>query len=114
MPYFLHQWRYKDPQIKAMVDRPQDRAETVKRTVERFNGKLHRFYFAFGDYDGVAIAEFPDNKSSAACLMTIVGAGGLESVKTTVLLTTQEASEAMELAHDSIGEYELPSGRSGL
>jgi uncharacterized protein with GYD domain len=114
MPYFMHQWRYKDPQFRAMVDKPQDRAETVKRTVEAFDGKLHRFYFAFGDYDGIAIAEFPDNKCSAACLMTIVGGGGLESVKTTVLLTTEEASEAMELAHDKISGYEPPSGPSGL
>ena len=38
MPFFLHQWLYKDPAIRAMVTQPQDREEIVRLVV---HGTLH-------------------------------------------------------------------------
>jgi uncharacterized protein with GYD domain len=110
MPFFMHQWTYKDPEVKAMVQRPQDRAETVRDAIEVFGGKLHSFFFCFGDYDGMCITEFPDNKTALASLMSIVGSGGLSTIKTTVLVTQEEAKAAMMLAHDLVAPYTPPSG----
>ena len=111
MPFFMHQWTYKDAQVKAMVQRPQDRAETVRDAVEVFGGKLHSFFFCFGDYDGMCITEFPDNKTALASLMSIIGPGGLSALRTTVLVTQEEAKAAMMLAHDLVVSYTPPSGR---
>ncbi len=98
MPHYLLQWTYKEAQMKAMIGKPHDRAKHAAKAIEPFNGKLHAFYFAFGKYDGVAIAEFPDNESAAASLLLIAGAGAVERLNTTVLMTSAEAEQAMKKA----------------
>ena len=108
MPFFMHQWTYKDSQVRAMVTHPQDRAETVRFAVEAFGGRLHSFFFCFGNYDGVCITEFPDIKTALASLMSIIGAGGLAGLKTTVLITQEEARTAMGLAHEVVSPYAPP------
>ena len=110
MPFFMHQWNYKDNQVLAMVSNPQNRSEVVRLATEAFGGKLHQFFFAFGQYDGVAITEFPDNETATACLMSIMGQGGVVDIVTTVLMTTEEAQSAMKKAHDVLSPYKTPSG----
>ncbi len=110
MPFFMHQWKYKDPEVRAMVTHPQDRADIVRDAIEAFRGKLHNFFFCFGDYDGMCITEFPDNKTALASLVSIVGSAGLSSIKTTVLIRQEEAKAAMMLAHDVVAPYTPPSG----
>src|SRR3954463_14642889 len=81
MTYFLVQFTYKDDQIKALLAEPQDRAAAVGQAVAAFEGKLHHFFFAYGEYDGVALMEFPDLDSANACLLTIIAGGGVASFK---------------------------------
>jgi uncharacterized protein with GYD domain len=75
------------------------RAAAVRATVEGLGGTLESFYYAFGDYDVVGIADMPDNISAAAFAAT-VAAAGVGSVRTTVLLTPDEidavAAKAVE------------------
>lgn len=54
--------QYKHPAIKAMVDTPQDRPAELRKAIEAFGGRLHQFFFAFGEYDGVSIVEFPQQR----------------------------------------------------
>lgn len=110
MPFYLFQWRYKDPAIQAMVDVAQDRPTEVRKVVGAFGGRLHSFFFAFGEYDGVGIVEFPDNESCAACSLVLSGAGGNARLKTTVLLTADEAEESMRLARSASHGYRSPVG----
>ena len=109
MPFFLHQWTYKDQQVRAMVTHPQDREDIVRVAVVAFGGKLHSFFFSFGDYDGMCITEFPDNKTALASLMSIIGSAGLSALKTTPLITQEEAKTAMKLANDMVAPYKPPS-----
>jgi uncharacterized protein with GYD domain len=112
MPFFMHQWTYKDLQVRAMVTHPQDRAETVRVAIEAFGGSLHSFFFCFGDYDGMCITDFPDSKTALASLMSIVGAAGLSALKTTVLVTQDEAKAAMQLAHRVLTPYAPPDAET--
>lgn len=109
MPIYLHQWRYKDTEVKAMVLRPQDREEVVRIAVEAFEGKLHAFYLCFGRYDGLSITEFPDNETALACLMSIVGQGGASALATTTLISADEAKHAMHKAGALLDAYQTPS-----
>ena len=102
MPYYLHQWHYKDPAIHAMVMKPQKREDVVRLAIEAYGGTLHTFFLAFGEFDGVAIAEFDNQITAMACMMSIVGQGGLRALKTTPLLTTEEGMKAMELANEML------------
>ena len=95
MPFYLYQWQYEDPAIKAMMETPQDRPAELRKAVEAFGGDLHQFFFAFGEYDGVSIVEFPNNESCAACAVTLTGAGANTALRTTVLLTASEGQAAM-------------------
>lgn len=96
MPCYLHQWKYKDAQIKKMVQDVEDlnREEVIRSATAAFNGRLLAFYFCFGEFDGVAISEFPDEKSALACAMSIYGQGRLLDVRTTPLFTMNEGIEA--------------------
>lgn len=98
MPFYLVQASYSSQATAAMIKNPQDRAAAVKPMIEQMGGKLHGLWLAFGEYDVVAIAELPDNVSAAALSMAIGASGALGSYRTTPLITTGEAMEAMKKA----------------
>jgi uncharacterized protein with GYD domain len=101
MAHFLVRWRFNESSAKALVANPQDRTGTARTLVEAFGGKLHHYYFAFGDYDGVGICEFPDNTAAAACSMAASATGAFARFETTALLTGKEAEAAMKRAHET-------------
>jgi uncharacterized protein with GYD domain len=110
MPYYLFQWRYKDPSFKAMMETQQDRQAELRKAVEAFGGRVHQFFFAFGEFDGVSIVEFPNNESCAACAVTLSGAGANTTLQTTVLLTASEGQAAMFRANSASHGYRSPVG----
>ena len=66
--------------------------------IEQVGGALHGFWYGFGEYDGYAILEAPDNVSMAGAALAITAGGALASVETTVLMTVEETIEALEKA----------------
>ena len=110
MSFYLFQWQYKDPAIKAMVEMPQDRPAELRKAVEAFHGRVHQFFFAFGEYDGISIVEFPNNESCAACVVTLIAGGGATTLRTTVLLTASEGQAAMLRASSVSHGYRPPVG----
>ena len=108
MPLYMFQASYTTQGISDLVKTPQDRAAAVRPIIERMGGKLENLYFAFGDFDVVAIAELPDNVSMSALAMAVGASGALGSFKTTVLIPMDEAVEAMRKA-GTVG-YRPPGG----
>jgi len=98
MPHYMVQAAYTPESWAAQVKNPQDRAEALRPIIERLGGKLLSMYLAFGEYDVVGLAEMPDNVSSAAFSMAASASGGVRAMKTTPLMTLQEAVEAMRKA----------------
>jgi len=100
MPLYLHQWRYKDEPIRQMLENktPRDRADVVRTAVEAFGGTLHAFYYAFGEFDGVAISEFKDESTALGCVMLIYGQGRIQLVRTTTLFSQDATFEALAKA----------------
>ena len=66
MPFYLYQMAYAHGATKALVEHPQNREEAAKSRIESLGGKLTAYFFAFGEYDVIAIAEFPDNITAGA------------------------------------------------
>jgi uncharacterized protein with GYD domain len=112
MAYYLFRWTYKDLAIKALHQTPQDRPAQLRKAVEAFRGRLHQFFYALGEYDGIAIVEFPDNESCVACSLTLSGSGGNTTLTTTVLLTADEGYRAMQKANATASGYQAPVGYS--
>ena len=98
MPFYLVQASYSTQATGAMIRSPQDRAAAVRPVIERMGGKLHGLWLSFGEYDAIVIAEMPDNVSAAAVAMAVGSSGGVSAYRTTPLLTTAEAMEAMKKA----------------
>jgi uncharacterized protein with GYD domain len=103
---------YKDPAIQAMIETPQDRSEELRKAIEAFGGRMHQFFFAFGEYDGLSIVEFPNNESCAACAVMLTGAGANTSLQTTALLIANEGEAAMLRAGSVHSGYRPPVGYS--
>jgi uncharacterized protein with GYD domain len=106
MGRYLIQAAYTPEAWAAMVANPQDRSTPVREMVERVGGTLHSFYLTFGDYDVVAIVEFPDDVTAAAVSIAASAGGALRGIKTTTLLAAPEVLQALERAR-GVG-YEPP------
>ena len=110
MSHYMIRWQFNNSAAKAMVSTPQDRTGPATTLIEGFGGKLHSYFFAFGEYDGLAICEFPDNTAAAACSMTAASTGAFTRFETMSLLTAKEAQAAMQRAHDTKTGYKPPLG----
>ena len=108
MARYLIQASYNRQGISDLVQNPQNRLEAIRPVVERLGGTVVSFDFALGDYDVVAIMEAPDNVSAAALAMAVGSGGALRDYKTTVLLSMEEAMEAMRKAGGA--GYRPPGG----
>ena len=108
MAYFLVQFSYASRSIKSQVDRPEvDHAGQASAMVASLGGKLLGYWYSFGDFDGVALIEGPDNSVAAAIAMAIGGTGEVSKLQTNVLLTMDEARDAMRKAATAT---HLPAG----
>jgi uncharacterized protein with GYD domain len=98
MPVYLGRFSYSTEAVKAMVSNPQDRAKAATEAAESLGCKLIGFWFSFGEFDGAFVMEAPDNTTATALSMVVGGSGALSKLETTVLLTMDEAQEAMRTA----------------
>jgi uncharacterized protein with GYD domain len=98
MPTFMHQVSYTTEAWNQMMAKPEDRLEAVRKPIEQLGGKLLTGFFAFGDYDVVAITEMPDTTSAAAIAIAFAAGGACRGVKTTSLMTAAETMDALRKA----------------
>jgi uncharacterized protein with GYD domain len=109
MPLYAMRWMFKDTTVKAMADKPQDRDPPARELIESFGGKMHHYYFMLGEYDGLAIVEFPDNTSAVATSMRASASGAFTRFETHPLMTAQEAQRAMQMVKDCTKAYRAPN-----
>jgi uncharacterized protein with GYD domain len=95
MPHYLLQAAYTAEAWAVFTKNPHDRTQIIQPVIESLGGRIESAYVAFGEYDAVTIVEFPDNTTAAAFSMRAAAAGHLKAIKTTPLLTPQEAVQAM-------------------
>ena len=98
MPMYLTRFRYTPETWARLVRTPEDRRAAARQYIESVGGKLHGFWYAFGDHDGYNLWEAPDNVSMAATVIAIGAGGALASCETTVLLTVEETLAALDRA----------------
>ena len=98
MPMYLIRFSYTPATWAKLIEYPEDRRAAAREYIESVGGKLHGFWYAFGEGDGYNLWEAPDNVLMAATILTIGGGGALSSFETTVLLTVEETVEAMQMA----------------
>lgn len=105
MPIFITQGRYTPNALKGMVEKPEDRQSEVKGLFRRAGGKLLSYYFTFGEYDFLIVAEMPDEATMLSVLAVAASGGGVTDLKTTVAMTTAQAKEALASANEAAGKF---------
>ena len=108
MPLYLTRFSYTPHTWARLVDHPEDRREAARAYIESVGGSLHGFWYAFGAHDGVTLWEAPDNVAMATVAVALGSGGAISSLETTVLMSVDEALEALRRA-SSVG-YRPPGG----
>ena len=98
MPMYLTRFSYTPETWARLIDHPEDRRAAATQYIEAVGGKLHGFWYAFGEHDGYNLWEAPDDVSMAAVAIAIGAGGALSSIETTVLLTVEETLAAVQKA----------------
>ena len=98
MPLYLSKFSYTPETWARMMAHPEDRRLAAQANIESAGGTLHGFWYAFGEHDGYALWEAPDNVSMAAVALAITAGGALSSLETTVLMSVEDTLEALHRA----------------
>ena len=81
MPRYVCLMKLTEQGIKDIKNAPQ-RLEKAIAGIEAMGGKLVDFYTVMGEYDYVAVAEFPNDETGMTFLLTL---GSQGNVRTTTL-----------------------------
>jgi len=94
MPRYITLMKLTEQGIKDIKNAPQ-RLEKAAAAIGALGGKLVDFYTVMGEYDYVAVAEFPSDEAGMIFLLTL---GSLGNVRTTTLkaFNTQQFAELVK------------------
>ena len=108
MPKFVSFFTYTPEAWKAMTENPQDRASHARSLVESVGGKLECFYWMSGKFDGLLIADLPDDQSAAALAVVVKSSGALKEYETHVVTSTDQAPALLKKAQAAAKAYRPP------
>lgn len=98
MALYLTRFSYTPETWARLIQKPEDRRAAATQYIEAVGGKLHGFWYAFGEHDAYSVWEAPDNVSMAATALAINAGGALSSLQTVVLLSVEETLAALKKA----------------
>ena len=104
---YLTRFSYTPETWARLAKNPEDRREAAKAYVESVGGKLHGFWYAFGEFDGYTLWEALDNVSMSAVAIALSSGGAISKCETTVLMTVEETRDALSKV-GSVG-YRAPA-----
>src|SRR5687768_13262652 len=98
MPFYLTRFSYTSATWAKLIQNPEDRRGAATQYIESVGGKLHGFWYAFGEHDAVILWEAPDNIAMAATALAISAGGALSGFETTVLMSVEDTLTALQKA----------------
>ena len=108
MAYYMIQAAYTGESWGTQIGSPQNIVDRLRPTFERLGGSIESAFYAFGEYDVVAILQFPDNASAGAFSVAASAGGAVKAIKITPLMTIDEGMDMMRKA--SGAGYRAPGG----
>jgi uncharacterized protein with GYD domain len=106
MPMYMLRFAYQPDVWARLIKSPENREEAVGAILSQHGCKLHSLWYAFGEEDGFALMEAPDNSAAAALSVAITASGAFTMFRTSVLMTQDEMLEALRQAGSV--EYAAP------
>ena len=108
MASYLFQVAYTSESWAMQVAQQPNVVDRITPLVEACGGTLRSCFYAFGDYDLIAMADFPTPEGAAAFSLAATAGGSLKTIKTTELLTVEEGLSAMRTASAAGAVYTPP------
>ena len=78
MPTYVTLMKWTEQGIKD-VNSTVDRSEQARQAIQQMGGRMSTIYWTQGAYDVVAIADFPDEETATAFLLSLGKLGNLRS-----------------------------------
>jgi uncharacterized protein with GYD domain len=98
MPRYMLQFSYTAQAWAALAKSPANRRLMVETMMKKLGGRLVDLYYHFGDFDGTAIVETPDDTTALAAVIAAISPGHIKATRTTRLMTVEETMQAMQKA----------------
>jgi uncharacterized protein with GYD domain len=108
MARYMAQVGYTSPSWRTQLESPRDPIERIQPLAQELGGRIQQVYYCFGEYDLVAICEFPDDEAMAAFALTVAAAGATRTFVTHKLLDVQQGLNAMRRAEQAASKYTPP------
>ncbi len=78
MPMYVSLVKFTQHGLTTMKEKGVERADLVKKNVQALGGKLIQAYYCLGEYDVVAIWEFPDNRTAMKAAVRNASVGHIQ------------------------------------
>ncbi len=96
MPAYISLMTYTDQGLRT-IKKSTNSADSARHMAEELGGSIDQIYLTMGNYDIVAIADFPDDATAATFVLRM---GALGNVKATTLKAFQE--DAFRMIVDAV------------
>lgn len=96
MPTYMLLTTFTQRGVENVRDSPE-RTEHAKELVESLGGTWKEFFVTMGRYDGVVIADFPDDETAAQAVLTLAESGNvtIETLRAFTLNEFRDIVDAM-------------------
>ncbi len=100
MPTYVILTRFTRTGIENVAKSPE-RTEEAIDTIESLGGELREFFVVMGRYDGVLVADFPDDETAARAVLSLGQSGNVttETLKAHDLDSFREIVDGFEEVH---------------
>jgi uncharacterized protein with GYD domain len=99
MPKYAVFFTFTSQSVKALMDRPSDRAKVVRSLAESAGGSLECYYLMFGERDGFAVVDLPDSATAAALSLRVASSGAFDHLDTHELIDPDDLGSILETAN---------------
>lgn len=94
MCYYCHQVSYTTEAWNKVIQNADDRFEDIRRPIENLGGRFRAAFFTTGNFDVLAITEFPETVTPAEIAVAFAGGGAIATIFTTPLLSASQVVDA--------------------
>ena len=98
MTKFVVFFTFKGETIKALMNKPTDRAAAVREMAGAAGGQMEAYYLMFGSWDGMVIIDVPDSRAAASVSLATASSGAFARVETHELIEPSELPDLLSRA----------------
>ncbi|RMH05108.1 MAG: GYD domain-containing protein [Nitrospirae bacterium] len=94
MPIYVSLVKFTPSGLETMKTKGVSRSDQVKKNIESLGGKLLHAFYCLGEYDVVAILEFPNNQAAMKAAVLNASMGHIQ-IKTMPAVSREEWKEIL-------------------